>query len=480
MKGNAVKFLLALFFLFPLFTLFYFFRIDLNYNVEEITWALKNSFIQSFATAAISVFFGYFGALGIVSASGLWHRILRLSALVPVFLPPLFSVMIGLAVIPGFPRGSYGVIYILSLVYMGFAASVLSAEVLAQIGRLGFVGQVYGISKLNFHTKVLFPIIGRSALFVFAAIFVQALTSFTIPLLVGGGRGINFEVLIFEKIFIEQNWSMAVALSILQLSLVAAMTLFMQARKDVIETLFVPSCLVSSRVGLVGLCLYLLMYFWGYLKLVFSITNIYYFSEIFNENFYLALWQSFVFFICVFALFSILYGAVLYLRYQAKSIRFLNFFLTPSSVLVGFALYLVLPANDIIFDFLKLALVFCIVSFVALFKSMFENSMQLFNQQMKVARSFGLSFIKFTFLIYFPQIKKSLHYTASILFIMSISEYGLVKASGAEIKTLGTEMANYLSSYRIEGAFVMSLVILVLWLVSTLISGALLGVYKRS
>jgi thiamine transport system permease protein len=480
MKGNAVKLLLALFFLFPLFVLFYFFKIDLNYNAEEIFWALKNSFIQSFATASISVFFGYFGALGIAGTSGLLQKILRLSAIVPAFLPPLFSVMIGMAIIPGFPRGTYGVIYILSLVYVGFAASVLSGEVMTQMGRLGFVGQVYGLSKFKFHTQVLFPIVGRSAVFVFAAVFVQALTSFTIPLLVGGGRGVNFEVLIFEKIFIEQKWSMAVGLSILQLSLVAVLALCLRARKDVVASSFVPSRLVSLNVGVFGLVLYLLLYFWGYLKLVFWMTNIYYFNQIFSESFYTAVWQSFIFFFFVLALFFILYCAVLYLRYQLKSVRFLNFFLTPSSVLVGFACYLLLPANSMIFDFLKLALVFCIVGFVSFFKSIFENQMQLFDQQMKVARSFGLSFSKFIFTIYFPQIKKSLHYAVSLIFIFSISEYGLVKASGAGIKTLGTEMAAYLSSYRIEGAFVISIVILAVWLVTTLISGALLGVYKKS
>lgn len=480
MKANVVKVLLAAFFLFPLFVLFYFFKIDLNYNAQEILWALRNSFLQSFITACVAVFLGYFGALGIAGTTGLWQRGLKLLAVTPVFLPPLFSVMIGMALVPGFPFGTIGVIYILSLIYIGFAASILSEEVTAQLGRLGFVGQVYGLSKFKFHTQVLIPIVGRSAVFVFATIFVNALTSFTVPLLVGGGKGTNFEVLIFEKIFIEQNWSLAVGLSILQLSLVAILALCLRARKDIVATPFFVSRLVSSKMGIIGLGLYLGLYFWGYFKLALNTSNIYYFTEIFNANFYQALWQSFVFFLCCLFLFFILFCAVLYLRYYLKNVRFLNFFLNPSSVLIGFAFYLLLPANSVAFDFWKVALVFSIVGFVSFVKSIFENQIQLFERQMKVARSFGLDFSKFLFLIYFPQIKKRLHYAVSLLFIFSVSEFGLVKASGAEIKTLGTEMAVYLSSYRTEGAFIISLVIFSVWFVTTLISGALLGVYKKS
>lgn len=480
MKANVVKLLLALFFLFPLFVLFYFFKIDLNYNAQEILWALKNSFFQSFVTAFIAVTCGYFGALGIAGTSGVWQRGLKLLAVIPVFLPSLFSVMIGMSLVQSFPLGTIGVIFILSLIYIGFAASVLSEEVMAQLGRLGFVGQVYGLSKFKFHTQILMPVVGRSTVFVFATIFVNALTSFTIPLLVGGGRGTNFEVLIFEKIFIEQNWSLAVGLSVLQLSLVAIMALCLRARKDIVASEFYQSRLVSSKFGLLGLGLYLGLYFWGYIKLALNTTNIYYFSEIFNNDFYQALWQSLVFFICCLALFFVLFCAVLYLRYHLKNVRFLNFFLNPSSVLIGFAFYLLLPANHAVFDFWKVALVFSVVGFVSFAKSVFENQIQLFEQQIRVARSFGLSFSKFLFTIYFPQIKKRLHYAVSLLFIFCISEFGLVKASGAEIKTLGTEMAMYLSSYRTEGAFVISLIILAVWIVVTLISGALLGVHKKS
>ena len=274
MKANVVKASLALFFLFPLFVLVYFFKINLIYDVEEITWALKNSFIQSFATAFIAVLCGYFAALGIAGTRGLLQKVLKLLAVVPVFLPSLFTILIGLALIPGFPPGTLAVIYILSLIYIGFAASVMSEEVTAQMGRLGFVAEVYGLSRLTFHTRILLPILSRSMMFVFATIFVNALTAFTIPLLVGGGKGTNFEVLIYEKIFIEQNWSMAVSLSFLQLGLVAVIALFLRARKDVVATQFFPSRLVSSKTGVAGLVLYLSLYFWNYFKLALWTSSI--------------------------------------------------------------------------------------------------------------------------------------------------------------------------------------------------------------
>lgn len=480
MKVNTVRLTLALFFTFPFLVLFYFFKINLNYNFDEIIWALKNSLFQSFMTSIVSIGLGYLAALGIAGTRGNVFRALKLLSLVPVFLPALFTVLIGLAVLPGFPRGNLGVIYILSFIYIGFSASVLTSEITTQLGKLGFVGEIYGLSKLTFHNKIIFPIVFRSSVFVFATIFVQALTAFTIPLLVGGGRGTNLEVLIYEKIFNEQDWSLAVSLSLLQLFLVALLTLLLRSRKDIGVAEFVPSKLVSFKMGLLGLVVYLGVYFWGYLKLIGWLSNIYYLTDIFNEGFYTAVGQSYIFFIFSLVLFFTLFSAVLYLRYRFESIHFLNFYLTPSSVMVGFSFYLLFPANQLTFDFFKLTMVFAVVVFVGFLKTFFENQIHLFENQMKVARAFGLSFLTFLFKIYIPQARKKLHEAASVLFIFCISEFGLVKVSGAGIKTLGTEMAGYLSSYRIEGAFVISLVILALWIGTTLTSGALLGVYKKS
>lgn len=449
-------------------------------KASEILWALNNSLFQSVVTAAISVLLGYFGSLGIVGTKDKFQKILKLLVVVPVFLPALFSVMIGLSLLNPFPMGSWGVIFILSLIYSGFAASILSEEVTLQMGQLGFVSEVYGFSKLTFHRKVLWPSLRKPALFVFAVIFVNAMTSFTIPLLVGGGKGTNLEVLIYEKIFIEQNWNAAFQMAVLQIALIGFLTLLLQHKKDQTISQFKNSRLLSSHIGLAGILVYLITYFSGYFKLALNTIHINYFAEIFNSDFYISIFHSTLFFIITIGVFFILFCGVLFLKFHFRSLRFLNFLLNPSSIIVGFTFYLLMPHNDLFFDLIKLTLVFAVVVFVSFMKSTLEGQMQLFDRQIKVARSFGISFFNFLFQIYFPQIKKRLHYATSLLFIFGISEFGLVKASGAEVKTLGVQMASYLSSYRVEGAFVISLIILFVWIIATLVSGALLGIYKKS
>ncbi len=480
MKAKAIKLVLALFFLFPFFILFYYFRLNLDYDIQEILWALRNSLVQSLSTAALAVFFGFFGALGLMQLSGGKQRILKFLALVPVFMPSLFSLLIGISIINFFPLGSLGVIYFLTLIYIGFVAFILCEEMTSQLGQFGFVGEVYGVSKKSFLLKVLWPLMQKSVGFVFITVFVNAMMAFTIPLLVGAGRGTNFEVLIYEKIFIEQNWSVALGLSLIQLALVAVFAFLLQARPAVSVSEFKKSSLIGSHIGLGGLVLYLTLYFWGYIKQFGSSLQVYYIAEIFNADFYASISQSLLLFLFCFMIFFILLLAVLYLKYSQAKIRFLNFFLSPSSVLVGFGFYLLLPSHNLFFSLLKLSLVIAAVGFVSFMKSVFENQLQLFETQIKVARSFGIGFFVFVFKIYFPQIKKRLHFAMSLLFIFTISEFGLVKASGAEVKTLGTEMASYLGSYRIEGAFVISTVILSIWLITALISGAALGVHKKS
>lgn len=480
MKAKAIKLLLAVFFLFPFLVLFYHFKINFDYNLSEILWALKNSFQQSLATATLSVTLGFFGALGLFKVKGSLQQTLRFLVLIPVFLPSLFSVLIGISILNFMPLGSLGIIYFLTLIHIGLAVSMIYEEMNSQLGQFGFISEAYGLSKVTFFFKVLWPLVQKSVGFVFVIVFVNALTAFTIPLLVGGGRGTNFEVLIYEKIFIDQNWPSAISLSLLQLAITAALGIAIYSKPFVEPREFKASRLVGSYIGLASLLLYLGFYFWGYLKLFFGSLQVYYISEVFNADFYLAISQSLILFVFCFIIFSILFLSVLYFKFSQKSIKFLNFFLNPSSVLVGFGFYLFLPSHNFFLSLLKLSLVIAVVTFVGFMKFIFENQMQLFEKQVKVAQAFGIGYLNFVFRIYFPQIKKRLHYAISFLFIFSISEFGLVKASGAQIKTLGTEMAGYLSSYRSEGAFVISIIILSIWLVATLISGAALGIHKKS
>lgn len=480
MKANKVKLLLALFFLFPFFVLFFHFKINFDYDLNEIIWALKNSIIQSFATATLSVILGFFAALGILRTTQRWQQALKFLVLVPVFLPSLFSLLIGISILNLLLLGSLGIIYFLTLINIGFVASVICHEITSQLGQFGFVAEVYGLTKRSFLSKILWPLVRKSVGFSFAIVFANVMTAFTIPLIVGGGSGTNFEVLIYEKIFIEQNWASAVGLSLLQLAIVAIFAFLLQSRPYVGISKFKNSHLIGSNLGLIGIILYLAVYVWGYCKLSFGLLKAHYISDIFNADFFSAMSQSLMLFVLCLVVFLILFLSALYLKFSQGNLKFLNFFLNPSSVLVGFGCYLFFPTNSFIYSLFKLSIVIAIVSFVSFMKVVFENQIQLFETQVKVAKSYSVGFFEFVFKIYFPQIKRRLHYAVSLLFIFTVSEFGLVKASGGEIKTLGTVMASYLSSYRSEGAFVISIVILAAWLVATIISGVALGVHQKS
>ena len=480
MKANAVKIFLVLFFLFPLIGLIFYFKLNFQFNTSDIYWALKNSLTQSICVGCISIFLGYWGALGLLTVPTRYKNILKLITVIPVFLPSLFSVLIGLSLINPFPMGTWGVVFILSLVYTGFASSMLSDQIESQVGKLGFVAEIYNLPKSVFQRKVLWSLTARAALYLFVVIFVNVFTCFSIPLLVGGNKGVNFEVLIYETIFVDHNWSLAVGLSIMQICFIYLFTLILRKKDTLVIADFHPSKFVKSKIGLVGIFIYLGIYIGGYLKLSINAFRANYIADIFNADLASAVKESFIFYFLSLMAFFFIFCLILFLKFNFKKTSFLNLFLNPSSVLIGFSLYLIFPHNRLGMDFVKMATVFTIVAFVSFFKSTFENKMDLFEKQMFVARSFGINYFEFLVKIFLPQVKNSLFYCSSLIFIFCVSEFALIKASGAEIKTLGTEMANYLSSYRIEGAFVISLLILVLWLLVTAILGALFGVYKKS
>lgn len=484
MKANLrikfVKLGLLLFFIFPMVALVIYFSLNFQFNTHEIFWALKNSLLQSFFTAVISVMFGYCAALGLLTLPEKIKNIVKFMSFIPVFLPSLFSVLIGLSLLPMFPMGSIGVIFITSLIYMGFAAAMLCEVISDQLGRLGFVSEIYNIKKVTFLRKILFPMTSKAAYGIFAVIFVSVLTSFTVPLLVGGGRGTNFEVLIYEKVFIDQNWSLAIGLSLLQMCFIFIFSNVIKATSTLGVNDFYPTKLTASKVGLAVLCAYLFVYTSGYFKLLTSAFQIYYMSEIFNFDMILAVKESLVFYFLTMVMFFGVLTLVIFLKFHFQKIKFLNMFLTPSSVLMGFSLYLLFPHNNINLDYVKMAWLITIISFLSIYKMTAESRLDQFEKQMFVARINGLSFFKFLMKILIPQTKKMIFYICSLVFVFCISEFALIKTSGAQIKTLGVMMAAYLSSYRIEGAFVISLVILTLWFIFSLILGASLGLHKKS
>ncbi len=463
---NLFRFGLLLYFLIPYFLFLKFFEFSFNLNLSEISWAVRNSLLQAGLTAAIVMALAIPMSQGLFLLSGkLQKTVLRL-LIVPQILPALYSILIALSVINPYPMGSLGIIILFVFINLGFGTLLMFGATREKLGSLPLISEVYSLGRFNFFRTIYFPLLKFDLIMNFFMIFVFCLSSFSVPLIVGGGRGTNIEVLIYEKIFVDQNWPAAFSLCLTQALLIFGVSALLFRNRQAIEvTEFSSGRYLKSGFGLLLIGVYLLVYFGGYAIGLFKSLS--YFDFIFEyraELLEVTLFTTKALFLYLVVSFALL---LLWLLDYLENFRFTpaNNLISPSTVLVGFTLYLFLPVTKD-FDIVKIILAMSILFFPSLFKLFLQQPIENLKQQLLISKIYGLSKPTIIFEIIFRQIPQKLYLWASMLILWFIADYALLKALGVQTPTLGLFSEKFLSSYRLALSYFMSFYILVYWLLA--------------
>ncbi len=192
--------------------------------MQNFFWALKNSLIQGLGTAFLCIIFGLYLSRGFLFFSDNVRSYLRSVIQIAYILPSLFSILICLNLLPIFPYGHLGVIFIFFIVHLGFSVVYIAEVMQNRVGRLGLISSIYNLNKTDFLVRIVFPLIRKDLLVLGLIIFLSCISSLAIPLVAGGGRGTNLEVYIYEKIFIEQRWTEAVLLGLFHSTIMFAIS----------------------------------------------------------------------------------------------------------------------------------------------------------------------------------------------------------------------------------------------------------------
>lgn len=274
---------LILFLIFPFLVVAYFcadlLPAFLDLDGGELWWAFKNSALQAFFSALLAVAGGFFIAGGLLEIDSRVTRSRSLShfarsgvldwlVMIPAFLPPLFVILAIFKVVDPFPFGVPGIALAHALTYGGMVGVHFKKNFLDTLARRALVAELYGAGYFRFW-RLAFPLVRGQALGQFFLVFVASFTSFSIPLVMGGGRGTTLEILVFEKIRIDANVGAALWLSVVQTvlifgfygvgSLLAGRAEERPAAADVAGRV---SPLLRSRVGVLAVAGSLLL-FWG-------------------------------------------------------------------------------------------------------------------------------------------------------------------------------------------------------------------------
>lgn len=430
----------------------------------ELRWAFKNSFLQAFFSALVSMIFGFWASLGLLSFTNNnrrhWRMILEILCLLPNFLPPIFILLATLNVVDPFPMGIIGIVFIHTLMNFGLVAVLLAGLIENKVGGVVELAYVEGASRARFLFKGLLPMIKKDLWLLGLFIFVVCFGSFSVPLIVGGGKGTTMEVLIYEKIRLSSDWGDAVFLAFLQSSFIFALSYVAGKGKGTNRTRLANLNLIRMPTGIaiiIGISLlYLMGYVQGFIAGLGMISTFYDVQSAILWNFLGSLTVG----LSVGALCYAGLMLIAYLWPKQWFEKFLNGYVAPSTSLACFAL-LILGPNEGVFPFLKIPLALTILSLNGLFRMGWDGELHSLQSQMTVAYSMGASSKQIFKEILFPQLSTRAGVLAGIASIWACGDFAVSRILAHRDLSIAMMTETLMSSYRLNQATVLSLLIVV-------------------
>lgn len=479
MKKN--QFLALVFFAFllaPFLVLILKFPLQFSFDYQEFVWAFKNTIYQSALSALISLFLGTWLALGIIRLPLRWQKKADILSLIPNFFPPLFSLLVIFYWVAPFPTGIIGIALVHSMINFGLVGVSLRNSIQVKLGGLAEVALIQGCSRWRFFRKVYVPMMMKEYLTLFVFVFSICFSSFSVPLIVGGGRGTTLEVLIYEKIRLSMDWGGAVLLSIFQLSMMGLLSIVVLKKPSAISSDIRQPGWIGHPSGVIFLLGFIGFYFGGYLMGVIEglsqLSSFYEIKAVLVESFigtlFVGLSAGFV------VLGLLMMSAYLY---RISFLRtFLRSYIAPSTTLTGFA-FLVFGPNEGVFSYLKIPIAMGLLFLGPLYRMGWDDEVMGLQGQVMTAQSLGADEDLIFKKIIYPQILQKGLFLSGLASVWACGDFALTRILAYKDMTLGLMTETLLSTYRLGMASVVSLGILFCGLVCFFTFWGLRYVYHR-
>lgn len=465
--SRVIQGLIVFFLLSPFVILINHFQLIANLDLGEFYWALKNSIWQGLWSGVLSCAGGFWLALGLIFCENRFSRRFNFNIffLLPSFLPNLF-VLIGLmSLVDPFPMGSVGVVLVHTFINVGLCGVVLKEVMKTKLAKLSDIALILGSGRVRFYLSVLLPLLRKDLLQVFFLVFATTFSSFAIPLVVGGGKGINLEILIFEKIKIYNDWGSSVVIAVIQSGILFLFSLLNFRTSTTID--FNPnlqSRFLESRVSFYLVFFLYLVFFYSYLSSVWEgFGNLgdltLYAEEIAN---------------CVIGTLLVGLGTgigiflllLIVTRFHQNNWfhKFLNGYTIPSAALVGFS-FLAFGPNSLAFVFIKIIVGLSLSYVIYLYKMGYGNFILELDRYKERARLLGADDNLIFKRIVFPLTYKRALLCSGIASFWATGDYGVSKMIASKDITLALLSETFLSHYRIGMSSFLSFLLLLLGIV---------------
>lgn len=430
----------------------------------EFYWAFQNSLILGLVTATFVTAVGLFFAWGLQwlkSRNEALGHLISWLLMIPIYLPPFFIILSFLYWLSFAPLGVFSSAFVLGLSYLGFAAVFFSAAFSERVGDLSEVGQVFGLSRWKF-LRTVFPLLMPVLVAFFVFVFAGAFSSFSVPLVLGGGKGTTVEILVYEKVRISFDLKSAVVFSTLQSLFLALVTLKFPFEIGSVKTRRSSGDFLKSKVFVVPVLAYLTFVLGPWLIHPFTegqlaltqLNSAPGFMELFVNALLRSLQISFVA-----AFVSFLFSLVcIYLWIRQRSLVFLRLMFPISVALLG--LVGIILTDRFRTPLLIYVLLNLILIFPLLYRLFLWPGLSLLKDQFQAADVMGANSVQVLQMIALPQLAHGMATVVGMSFLWTLGDFALVRYFFPSGTTLTLLIENLMSSYRIQGAMTLGFCVL--------------------
>jgi thiamine transport system permease protein len=470
---RGLRILLGLFFLSPF--LIWLVRIE-NWNITGTDWIhpFWISFVQSFLSALGSVFVGGLIALGALSLkSTKAQKFVEYWLLIPNLIPQLFLILAILnagSILVIHVQGLWIVVLAHILLNSGLVALAFLRVLAPRVSGYLDLAMIEGASRRMIWGEVILPSLKSEILFLFLFVFSVCLTSFSIPLVLGGVEATNLEIFIYNTLRMNGDWSRAILFAAVQMCCVFAIALFVPKPiwslsfspsrwshlgfRWLLPITFLPSALLFVGWG-IGI--------WQALPLLGNTIPFMGAGVAIANSFLVGLGAGF------FTLFLCLWIA--YVWPQKGLSYFMKGYLAPSSAITGFA-FLLLPVSGGNWPLIKIVVALTLMSFPVLFRWIGQVALEELEHQIIIARSLGASWLQILFEVIWPQRGSEFLAMAGLCALWTSTDFALTSILAEGNTTWAIYIQDLIANYRLELA---TLFTVPLFLIGVLCYGFFVG-----
>ena len=390
-----------------------------------------------------------------VQASPDWVRRQASLLLLPFLLPSLLTIIAYMAWFPSMPLGNLSVSFLQGVILSGYVGFNLHQFYQSQLKGLESPALVMGASAWVYW-KYQAPALGRGLGGQLPNLSVFALTSFSIPFMLGGYQGYNMEVLLFEKLMWYQDKNQALLIGLFQSLFLGVLFFLAQKNGQGVRGIVINRAhlATSSRLPNPFISKIWAWFFLGYLAffLRFIVDSLLKGVLLLTRQ-PSAVWQELLvatqnslalyglaFLLAIIGLFLILSWVLYY-----NGVELVPFWISPTTALTAFAFLLITPADY----YLALLLVFVFLYFPTLLRMFLLAELPQLVNQVQIAKLMGANFFLVTKRIIYPQIFYPLRFLASVFAFWVVMDFAVIRFFTTQpYLYLGSLMQSWIAAYR--------------------------------